>query len=248
MADLASRQAEFIGALMAGDGAEGNDRRGFGVYRNNVFASLTAVLGVRFPVVKRLTGEEFFAATVHDYIRLHPPTAPVLLEYGETFSVFLDAYQPAAGLPFLPDIARLEWLRHDAFHAADCPALSAAAFANIDTTRVGDLIFTLHPSLRLITSPYPVFSIWETNIRDAEVRAIGPEQPGEAALIIRPVEDVVVLRLDPGEFAFVSALAAGATLSGAVRTASSVPFSLSLALARLINAGVFTSFHLNTGE
>ena len=60
-------EAEFAAALLAPEhpppvglkvpaGADAAHR--FGVYRNNVVAGLVAALGERFPVVKRLVGDE----------------------------------------------------------------------------------------------------------------------------------------------------------------------------------------------
>lgn len=68
----------------------------FGVYRNNVFASLTAVLRSRYPVIERLVGEEFFKAAAGLFIAAHPPSTPVLIEYGERFPPFSKASIPLA--------------------------------------------------------------------------------------------------------------------------------------------------------
>lgn len=45
----------------------------FDVYRNNVVASLSDALGVAFPVVQKLVGDEFFRAMAGVYLRQHPP-------------------------------------------------------------------------------------------------------------------------------------------------------------------------------
>src|SRR5680860_545523 len=62
----------------------------FNVYRNNIHASLISVLQGRFPAVARLVGDEFFAALARVYISKQPPRSPILMEYGETFSRFLE--------------------------------------------------------------------------------------------------------------------------------------------------------------
>jgi hypothetical protein len=101
----------------------------------------------------------------------------------------------------------------------------------------------------LISSPYPAVSIWETNVRDGEVRSIGPELPGEAALIVRPQFEVNVHRLDPGEHMFAAALLAGVTLADAARTASAAAvLSLPHALAKLLAAGAFRHGTTRTGD
>jgi hypothetical protein len=214
--------------------------RRFSVHRNNLYASLTEALRARYPVILRLVGEEFFKAAASIFAAAHPPRTPVLLEYGDGFPAFLESFEPARGLPYLADVARLEWLRHAAYHAADKAPLTAADLAKVPHENAGSLIFALHPSAGLIASPYPIFSIWETNTRDGQVRPIGPELPGEAVLVVRPELDVNVLRLGLAEHAFAAALAAGQTLAQAIgQAAAHDGFDLSPTLAKLIAAGAF---------
>ena len=105
-------------ASMAGPSRE----RRIGVYRNNVKASLVAALVGAFPVVQRLVGEEFFEAAAFVFVEHHPPRSPVLAEYGAGFAAFLEGFEPARDLPYLADIARLEWARQQAFHCCRCDA------------------------------------------------------------------------------------------------------------------------------
>ena len=158
----------------------------FSVHRNNLHASLIDALRALYPVIERLVGEDFFVAAAGLFAAAHPPRTPVLIEYGEGFAAFLEDFEPARGLPYLADVARLEWLRHAAYHAADQVPLTAASLAGVPPERAGGLTFAFHPSAGLIASPYPIVGIWETNAFDAQVRPIGPELPGDAALIITP--------------------------------------------------------------
>jgi hypothetical protein len=217
--------------------------RRFSVYRNNLYASLSDALRSRYPVVERLVGRDFFYAAAAVFIGAHPPSSPVLIEYGEAFPAFLETFEPARELPYLADTARLEWLRHAAYHAADREPLMAAVLGAVPPECAGGLRFTSHPSAGLIASPYPVVSIWETNTHDGEVRPIGPELPGEAALVIRPALDVRVVRLSSPEHAFAAALAEGGTLAEAAAGAGALDGSgLAECLAKLIAAGAFAGF------
>jgi hypothetical protein len=159
-ADIAALQGEFARGLLdrvpSVAGLTAGHR--FAVHRNNVYAGLVGVLQARYPVIERLVGEEFFGAAAQAFITASPPSSPVLLVYGEGFAAFLAGFEPAACLPYLPDVARLEWLRHAAFHAADCLPLTAADLAPA-AGREEELIFEVHPSLGLISSPFPALSI-----------------------------------------------------------------------------------------
>src|SRR5690349_9091480 len=98
MPRLAERQRDFATALLDGAdtlpaGLVGPDgvpsARRFGVYRNNMMASLTSVLEDMFPAVCRIVGEEFFRAMARLYVRHSPPRSPILLDYGADFADFI---------------------------------------------------------------------------------------------------------------------------------------------------------------
>jgi hypothetical protein len=59
------------------------------------------------------------------YLVENPPRSPVIFEYGGSFADFLERFEPLAGYPYLPDVARLERAWLDAFHAADADPLQA---------------------------------------------------------------------------------------------------------------------------
>ncbi len=99
----------------------------------------------------------------HDYVVQDPPRSPLLFQYGESFAQFIDGFAPAAPIPYLADVARLEYLRGLAYHAADAEPLPAAAFAALDGGRLAAFKVRLHPSVFVLASDYPVVTIWEAN-------------------------------------------------------------------------------------
>ena len=212
---LADLQSAFRAALLGSDDpappeltshSSPNPKRRFEVYRNNVASSLTSTIAARFPVVQRLVGEEFFQAMALYFVERAPPRSPMLIVYGEGFPTFLETFEPVADLPYLPDVARLEWLQTQAFHAADAKPLSPEDFQSLPLDQIGGLRFALHPSLGILASPYPVYSIWRTNTHDAEVVPITPDHGAEQVMIIRPDTVVEVVKLPPGAYEFVKAL------------------------------------------
>jgi hypothetical protein len=189
-----------------------NERDRFDVYRNNVAGSLKRALGETFPVVKRLVGDDFFSAMAGVYVRDNIPASPLLFEYGATFADFIDGFEPAGELPYLSDVARLERLWLDAYHAADAVPLKIDALAAIAEDELDDLTLTLHPAAFLFRSAYPVLSIWQAHQRaDAPDLSALSWQP-ERMLIVRPALDVALVRLDAAAYAFVAGLAAGQSL------------------------------------
>lgn len=195
------------------------DKR-FAVYRNNVVMSLTQVLEAYFPGVLRLVGAEFFRALAREFILGHPPRSPVLSRYGAQFPQFLEAFSPVADLPYLPDVARLEWLQQRAYHAADAVPLTAHDLAHVPHSDIARLCFVFHPSAQIQRSQYPIFSIWRTNTFDDVVDRIDGNAAGQAVLVSRVRLEVRTLLLTSGAYTFLAALMAGAKLQEAAEAAS----------------------------
>ncbi|SHO56102.1 HvfC/BufC N-terminal domain-containing protein [Vibrio quintilis] len=94
------------------------------IYRNNVFSSLIEALGEVFPVCKMLVGSQCFDALAYQYIQHTPPSSPVLSEYGGEFANFVTQFPELAGIPYLNELARLEYQLLQLTHAAEDKTLS----------------------------------------------------------------------------------------------------------------------------
>ena len=226
----------------------------FGIHRNNVLVSLVDALADAYPVLAEVVGPDFFGALATDYVRAHPPRGPVLAEWGEhpddDFAAWLQAWlparAPAAGLPWLPDLARLERARQRAWHAADAepvpPATLAAALARPQQLPAARL--RLHPALSALASTHAVVSLWQLHQgaqADAQALAALDIAQAEAALVLREGDLVLVRPVPAAEAGFVAALAAGRSLGEAAADAGPA-LDLAAALARLIGAGALVGW------
>ncbi len=255
MPSLSEIQTRFVTAIrdrdlpppedIVGRGGEAPERR-FGIYRNNVHVSLVEALMGSYPVVQRLVGEEFFRGMARVYVGKALPRTPVLIRYGDDFADFIEDFEPARELGYLPDVARLEWAWNLAYHAADRDPVAPQALAAIPPERTGDLVFDLHPSLQIVSSPWPVQAIWETNTNDAEVRPVDLTSGGGDVLVLRPAYDVELRLLPSGGAAFIGALGDGLRLGEAYERAiaASADFDLAANLQGLIASGGIAGFGL----
>lgn len=218
--------------------------RRFAVYRNNVVVGLTQALSAAYPVVQRLLGEAFFAAMARIFVAHEPPRSPVMLDYGEGFARFLAAFEPAAGLAYLPDVARLERAWLEAYHAAEAHPLAPEVLAALPPDIAPRLVLGLHPSLRLVRSAFPVVSIWRLNVDDDAPSSLDPDAGPEDALILRPAGEVEVRALPPGAAFFIAALSEGRPLQGSTvaALAEDPRFDLADTLAGLLAAGAVTGW------
>ena len=244
MRALRETQEEFAAALLGG-GAHRFDRR-LQVYRNNVFVSLLQALADVYPVLVRLVGRDYFDQAARRFVREHPSRSGNLHDFGSELPGFLGRLPEAASLPYLPDVAALEWAWHEAFHAADAPALDAARLATLSESAAGSLRCRLHPAARLLASPYPVLAIWEANIEDApEGGEISLDAGPDRLLVTRRELERVIERLTPGEYGLLRALASGASLADACEAAVAAEprIDLEAAMARFVAGRVVTDFH-----
>jgi hypothetical protein len=258
MARLAERQQAFAAALLdsslpapvglLGPDGEPSTRR-FNVYRNNVFVGLTGALRASFPCTARLVGDEFFMAMARVFAADHPPGSPVLLHYGAEFPDFLASFPPAGSLPYLADVARIERAATEAYHARDEASLPPSALAGVPPEQALFLRFRLHPSVRLLRSPFPAFTIWRMNTADGTPKPVDLAQCQDT-LVLRPDAEVDVRQVLPASHDFVAALARGMTLAQALETAlaADAGFDLSENLRELIQMGAFAGFNLDAGE
>lgn len=253
MSRAAEQQAEFSAGLLAAEavlpagwvGPDGQpDAKRFGVYRNNVASSLMDALREGYPAVHRLVGDEYFSALAKVFMQANPPESPVMLEYGAAFPAFLQGFEPLAGLPYLPDVARIERAWHEAYHSPDDSSMALEVLTRtLDTVaaeRAGELHLELHPSVHVVRSPWPALTIWLMNVGEGSAEPIDLSSGGEDVLVSRPQAQVRVRPMPAGEAAFLQSLQAGASLGEAAQYSLEhhPEFELGARLAALLSDGL----------
>lgn len=247
MPALRELQASFVRAVLGGPPAGLLDSllgdhlsaaRRLAVYRTNVHVALLRVLEGGFPATRRAVGEDSFRTVAIAFLRAAPPAEPRLHRWGGAFPAWLAEHPATAGSPWLADLARLEWAREEVYYAADAPVLTAAVLAAVPQERYPTLRLHLHPTARLLASPWPIDGLWRGEVTP-------PPGPTPAhVLVSRPCMEVSTLALAAGEHALLAALSAGATLAHAAEAALDAEPGLDLTttLARHLAKGTFTAF------
>ena len=215
------------------------------IYRNNVRSTLHGALQDVYPVVKRLVGEDFFRQMAREYLMQHPSPSGDLHEFGATFPAFITNYPEAAGLIYLADTAKLEWLYHQLFHAAEHPALNLERLAEILPEQYAGLKFSLHPASALLTSPFPIHRIWAIN----QAQYVGDDSinlndGGVCLLLSRSGFTITITPIAQGEFIFLQQLAQKIGFSEACETAldSDQQLDLNACFQHFIVDGIIVDF------
>ena len=218
------------------------------IYRNNLFESLIAALNAVYPVIARLVGEGFFRQAASAHIRAHPSRSGNLHDFGGEMPGVLRAYPPAASLPYLPDVAALEWAYHRAYHKVELPALDLDRLAEVPIADQTELRFHLQPSARFIASRYPVLKIWQANQPQAQDSdsTISLDEGGVNLLVVQNDLEIEFRLLGSAESRWLCALADGASLADATQDAldDDPAFDLATTLAHHLGLGLFTGVSL----
>jgi hypothetical protein len=257
---LRELQRRILEGLWSGDGAAAAQEmlsRGraltpaeqLAVYRGSVSSTLTAALEEVYPVCRRLVGDRFFGAAAAAFVRRTRSRSPDLSDYGEGFAAFLTGLTPAAPLPYLPDVARLEWAWHRALHGPGCPLIDmdalASAVAEAEPERV---VFRLPRSAALIDSSFPIHLIWQANQPDHHGEdVVFLSQGGASLLVLRRELTRFIETLEPPERCLLHAVAEGLTLGDVcLRVASEHPSAdAGRLLAVAIRRGWLSGFEMS---
>ncbi|TMA31133.1 MAG: DUF692 family protein [Deltaproteobacteria bacterium] len=187
----------------------GEDR--LGIYANAYFLRIRDSLASDFRAVRRAVGEHAFHRLVAEYLVEQSSHEPTLAALGEQLPGFLSRHGLSRMLPFLPELAQLEW---SALQALLGPPRETAGIGA--TGEWADARADLDSSVALLRTRWPVDRLWAD--RDL------PERRGSRVLrarrrsfliVRRAPEGVRVDRLPPAAFATLSALRDGVTLGEA---------------------------------
>ena len=211
----ANREAAFLRQCQGPASAER-----FALYRGNLSATWRRTLGHAYPVVLALVGEEFFAGLARAYGRQYPSDSPDLNQFGARFADFLAAFPHVADLPYLPDMARLEWAVHLAHYAPDAQGVAPAALAALSPQQLEASRWMLHPACGLLASSWQVPALWLAH-QEGEGYGKFPQdlQLASHALVCRPRWQAQVLVLDEAAHAALVLLQQGLPFGAALDAA-----------------------------
>lgn len=248
MTTLARFQEDFARALLHPGSASHawKAQPAFAVYRNTVMKGCIDALEANYPSVLRLVGRDWFRSAAALYVESQPPGDGALLDYGRAFADFLQRFVPAAELPYLPGVARLDRFWTEAHVAADSAALDAVSLARLSPQELAACRLEVHPSARWAWfESQPIYSIWQRNRRPGAKAQADEELAwhGEGALLTRPGQQVLWQAAGQADCTFLDACARGQGLAEATEQAlqAEPACDLMAMLSRLLQAGALAA-------
>jgi hypothetical protein len=221
------------------------NERGIEVYRNNYRGNLHDTLASAYPVIRQLVGEAFFRLLARHYIEQHPSRSGNLHRYGGGMAEFLTHFGNTRHLPYLPDMARLEWVYHRAYFADDVPAFDFERLASVAPDSYANLRWHLHPGCALLAAAFPVAAIWQAHQVDASADFdIDVNGGGEHLLVYRNGLSLEISCIAPEAYHWLAQLQQGMAMGAATdATLSAYPdFDLATTLRHWLARGVLADF------
>lgn len=238
-------------AILAGDpnaldpwlGGGEAGRAGLVIYRNTVARARADALAALYPTVLRLVGEAWFREAASIFCLEQLPAQPVMDEYGAGFPDWLAVFPPAAELPFLAPVARIDRAWSEAHRAVDAPVLDAAEVSRLVPGALFGARAALHPSVRMFWFDWTVPSVWLANRPGASANTpVVWDASPEGLVVLRPAMRVEHHPLSRPQWMFLDACRSGQPLG---RVAASLALAdprldLTRLFAELLGFGVFT--------
>ena len=136
------------------------------IYRRGYEARLTEALGETFEACWWVLGDDDFLRLCKKYINENHSFFYDLSDYGNNFPKFLASQEECAGITFLEDLAKFEWIFKEAFHSPNAGQSSEDWPANDNDAQLS--LFSLKNSHVLFSSNFSVYEIWKLRSKNIE--------------------------------------------------------------------------------
>lgn len=213
--------------------------RRLAIHANHFATTLVEAVGGVFEATRALIGAEYFGGAALRFARARPPASPCLFEYGGAFPDYLAEAPGMADHAYVIEIARLEWLMHESFHAPAAPPLNPTRLTAVPGDALAGVRLQPHPTLRLFAASFPAAEVWR-GARDGELDASVLEGGPRRLLLIRPDLDVEMEPVSDGLYWMLEAISGGASLGAAAECAAAdAAFDFAEALGACLGRGFF---------
>ena len=201
------------------------------VYAGGYLARTREALEEVYEAVRHLVGERAFAELAAAYATRHASHDYNLSLAGRHLPAFLAASALAESLPFLPDLARLEWLVCEAFHAFDAPPLHPSTVASRSLEAWMETTLVFQSSVKVLASPWPILDLWAARAQPRESVNLELVNRAQRVLVFRQDVQTRCELIDARQHALLAELLAGRTLGEACGILAGVGTDAPLPLA-----------------
>jgi hypothetical protein len=209
------------------------------VYARGFLARLVEAIENDYPALSKVLGEGPLRSLTARYVSRFPPRSHDLGRFGDRLAALLEADALTGDLPFLPDLARLEWAVAEAFVAPDVPELRWADLALLGPEAASEAPLALRPGAALVSSTWPIFEIWSCRDQPTEAIDVPLSRAARTVLVSRRGVEIVCRPAAGMEVSLFRATESGGRLADAVAEDGERADELVRAFRALVEDGVF---------
>jgi Putative DNA-binding domain len=216
-------------------------KSGLAAYVAHAGATAERALVAAYPTVQALVGDETFALMARALWRQYPPSRGDLGWFGEALPAFIASDEQLTDVPYLGDVARLDWALTRAESAPDVEA-DLSSFQALSDADPQVLWGVLSSGATLIESKWPIVTLWRAHQQAAGEDAFGlakqalQDDVAETAWVWRSGWKAQVQSVSAAQARFLQALSERASLSQALSEAGD-DFDFALCLQQGIQQG-----------
>lgn len=195
--------------------------KGLRIYQNNLLMTAARALSLAYPVIERMLGNEAIIALARDLLRRAPPQSGDWGDWGADLEALIANTSLINEHPYLGDVARLEWLMHQASRSAET-LLQTGSLSRLSEAALESVYLRLSASIGLLNSPFPVDVLWNAHQSNGEPfrldeRALASalrKQNGETFLMVYQQNQVAHMkRIAIAEYRWLEDVERGLSLS-----------------------------------
>lgn len=192
----------------------------FEIYNDLYFSKLSSTLSKTYETVAWAIGPDLFQEQCIRYIDTHPQVSFRLSEYGEHFYAQLDAVAKKLNRPYLPDLARLEFLIKEVRHTGSSISIGPEEFQAM--LNANNFKVSFIEGMRVLQSMYSVANLWhQRKDSSAVIGEVSWNKP-QSLLIYKKNGNIQVQEIDPTHAEVILNLQQGKTISEALLDFSDV--------------------------
>ena len=171
------------------------------IYKNNTRLNLIDTLKNIYPVTHQLVGEEFFKTMARHYVIQVPMEVGNRNAYGSEFSDFINGFSEAKSLPYLSDMARLEYAYFNAGVTEEKETLTQEGL-QATLGEFGDVSFELNSNASYVDLTFNVDELWFLHQSDgADFSSFELIEGSRTVLVLRDASQMTWMKVLSAETA-----------------------------------------------
>jgi hypothetical protein len=219
--------------------------RRLGIYAEAYFSRIVESMEADYPRLRSVLGEVQFQKLMAEYLKAFPSKTHNIGEVGRHLPKFVADYPVSDELPFLSELANLEWQSIESFYAPAEDLFDSSMLGGLDDSDWAELQVKISSSVRLLRSKWPLEKFWPNEGLESENWESG--SVSDSFLLWRRAGEVRFAKLAAWEGAALEGLGAGDRLTETMGRVSEqyevAPAQVSDAFGRWLQDGLIAGIN-----